>query len=178
MDKLEKVELIREKCEVSYADATAALDHANGDVLDAIIWLEEQGKTKRTTAQASTAPSSHENSMSKEMAQAQAAYRKSTESMWSSLTKLLKKSLKYKFIATRHGEVLLRIPVLLPIVGVFLWGATIWLLIIGLFFDIRYRIEGIHSVTIEVNEAMDQAAAIASNLKDKIKEDTEDSTSA
>ena len=119
MDKLEKVELIREKCEVSYADATAALDHANGDVLDAIIWLEEQGKTKRTTAQASTAPSSHENSMSKEMAQAQAAYRKSTESMWSSLTKLLKKSLKYKFIATRHGEVLLRIPVLLPIVGVF-----------------------------------------------------------
>lgn len=44
MEKLEKVELIREKCGVSYEDAKAALDACGDDTLDAIIWLEKQGK--------------------------------------------------------------------------------------------------------------------------------------
>ena len=46
MDDLEKVETIRTKCNVSYTDAKAALDAADGNVLDAIIWLESQGKTQ------------------------------------------------------------------------------------------------------------------------------------
>ena len=50
MDDLEKVETIRTKCSVSYTDAKAALDAANGNVLDAIIWLESQGKTPTTSA--------------------------------------------------------------------------------------------------------------------------------
>ena len=37
MDDLEKVETIRTKCNVSYTDAKAALDAADGNVLDAII---------------------------------------------------------------------------------------------------------------------------------------------
>ena len=41
MDDLEKVETIRTKCNVSYTDAKAALDAADGNVLDAIIWLDQ-----------------------------------------------------------------------------------------------------------------------------------------
>ena len=54
MDDLEKVETIRTKCNVSYTDAKAALDAADGNVLDAIIWLESQGKTQTTSAHAAT----------------------------------------------------------------------------------------------------------------------------
>ena len=54
MDDLEKVETIRTKCNVSYTDAKAALDAADGNVLDAIIWLESQGKTQTTSAHATT----------------------------------------------------------------------------------------------------------------------------
>ena len=36
MDDLEKVETIRTKCNVSYTDAKAALDAADGNVLDAL----------------------------------------------------------------------------------------------------------------------------------------------
>lgn len=50
MDDLEKVETIRTKCNVNYTDAKAALDAADGNVLDAIIWLESQGKTQTTSA--------------------------------------------------------------------------------------------------------------------------------
>ncbi len=34
-----------EKCGVSYEDAKAALDACDDNVLDAIIWLEKQGKS-------------------------------------------------------------------------------------------------------------------------------------
>lgn len=54
MDDLEKVETIRTKCNVSYTDAKAALDAAGSNVLDAIIWLESQGKTQTTSAHAAT----------------------------------------------------------------------------------------------------------------------------
>ncbi len=39
MEKLEKVELIREKCGVSYEDAKAALDACGDDTLDARPFL-------------------------------------------------------------------------------------------------------------------------------------------
>ena len=55
MDDLEKVETIRTKCNVSYTDAKAALDAADGNVLDAIIWLESQGKTQATSPMRSRA---------------------------------------------------------------------------------------------------------------------------
>ena len=46
MDQLEKVEKIREKTGVTYEEAKAALDAAGGDVLDALVYLESQGKIK------------------------------------------------------------------------------------------------------------------------------------
>ena len=45
MDNFEKVEKLVEKAGVSYADAKRALEQANGDLLDAMIILEQDGKT-------------------------------------------------------------------------------------------------------------------------------------
>jgi len=44
MTDLEKVEKLREKADVSFAEAKDALDKSGGDVLDALIYLEAQGK--------------------------------------------------------------------------------------------------------------------------------------
>lgn len=78
MDDLEKVETIRTKCNVSYTDAKAALDAADGNVLDAIIWLESQGKTQTTSAHAAT-EAAPVDEPSAEMVAAQVAYEKSSE---------------------------------------------------------------------------------------------------
>ena len=40
MEELEKVELVREKCDVSYEEAREALKASDYDVLDAIVQLE------------------------------------------------------------------------------------------------------------------------------------------
>ena len=103
------------------------------NVLDAIIWLESQGKTQTTSAHAAT-ESAPADEPSAEMAAAQAAYEKSSEktdfskkmdSVWEYLKKLFRLSLDTKFIATRRDAIILNIPILIPIVALFAWGATI-----------------------------------------------------
>ena len=46
MTNFEKVEKLVQKANVSYEEAKAALDKADGDLLDAVILLEKEGKTQ------------------------------------------------------------------------------------------------------------------------------------
>ncbi len=43
MVTLEQVEKLRERADVSYDEAKAALEEANGDLLEALITLEKKG---------------------------------------------------------------------------------------------------------------------------------------
>ena len=45
---LEMVERLKEKANVSYAQAKAALEYSGGNLLDALIYLEEKGAIPRT----------------------------------------------------------------------------------------------------------------------------------
>ena len=45
---LEKVDLIRERTGVSYTEAKEALEAGNGDVVDALIYIENKKKSKST----------------------------------------------------------------------------------------------------------------------------------
>ena len=51
---LEQVEKLRAHANVSYEDARAALEATGGDMLEAIIRLEKEGKTRSHTASHST----------------------------------------------------------------------------------------------------------------------------
>ena len=54
MDNFEKVEKLREKANVSFEEAKAALEESNWDLLDAMIVLEKQGKTEARKEKFST----------------------------------------------------------------------------------------------------------------------------
>ena len=45
---LEMVERLKEKADVSYAQAKEALEYSGGNLLDALIYLEEKGAIPRT----------------------------------------------------------------------------------------------------------------------------------
>ena len=136
MDDLEKVETIRTKCNVSYTDAKAALDAADGNVL------------------------SEKTDFSKKM-----------DSVWEYLKKLFRLSLDTKFIATRRDAIILNIPILIPIIALFAWGATIWLMLIGLFFGMRYRIDSDGDVPGSINNLMNHAADAADDIKQNLNDD-------
>ena len=46
MDRLEQIERLRERANVSYDEAKQAYEAADGDLLEAMIILERQGKVK------------------------------------------------------------------------------------------------------------------------------------
>ncbi len=173
MEKLEKVELVREKTGVSYQDARDALEACDYDVLDAIIWLEGKGKADTTTATYETSSTTTQTT-SFEMREAQEEYQRTSKKTrvgeaWGSFCReakrILRASLEMTFVAEHKGDRVIALPLLLLIIGLFAWGASLWLLIVGLFFGLRYHIEGISSVTIDVNDAMDKAADAAESIK-------------
>ncbi len=173
MDKLEKIEIIREKCGVSYEEARDALDANNGDVLDAIVALEREGKVKAPHSASYSTYSDSSGSVSPEMVLAQSEYRENSKKnpfseVWEKFVKAVKQlfnsSLKMTFEVNRKGEHLFDVPFIVLIIGLFIWGATIWLLLLGLFFGFRYHIKGASPITIDVNNIMDKAADVAEDL--------------
>lgn len=83
--------------------------------------------------------------------------------------RLVNAGLKMTFVAERYGERVCELPVLLVIIGLLIWGAALWLMIIGMFFGFRYRIEGASAVTFDVNAVMDKAADVADDIKRDLK---------
>lgn len=173
MEKLEKVELVREKAGVTYQEARTALEACGYDVLDAIVTLEREGKAAARTATYATGGHAA-GTVSPEMAEAQQAYEEQSRKMrweqrWDSVkgqvARIVKGGLTMSFVAERNGERLASVPLLILVLGLFAWGASLWLLIIGLFFGFRYRIEGASPLTIDVNDAMDKAADVAEGIR-------------
>lgn len=179
MEKLEKVELVREKCGVSYEEARDALEACGYDVLDAIVRLEREGKA-RTQTTTFTTSSEQPTRVSPEMEQAQSEYaeqtRKTRFGEWwgrfcEQVKHVLRAGIDMTFVAERHGQRSISIPVLFLVIGLLAWGATFWLLIIGLFFGFRYRIEGASAFTIDVNDAMDKVADVATSIRDDFRDE-------
>lgn len=180
MSKMDQVEQIREKTGVSYEEAKDALEAADGDVLDAIIALEREGKVKSAATASTSTSVPADDAASVEMQKAQAAYEESTskgsfkkdlDNLWVWLKNALDKSMEIKLIGTRHGEVVFTLPLIVLVLGLIFWGATLWLLIIGLFFGFRYEFEGVKKtkVEVDVNDIMDKAADKVDDIKEDFK---------
>ena len=174
MEKLEKVELVREKCGVSYEEARNALEACDYDVLDAIVMLEREGKAHVQTASFQTNAST-QGPVSPEMERAQSDYREQSrrtkfgetwQGFCAHIRRFARATIDMTFVAERNGERVIAVPVIVLIIGLLAWGATIWLLLIGLFFGFRYHIEGASPLTIDVNDAMDKAADVADGIRE------------
>lgn len=174
MENLEKVEKIREKCGVTYEDAKNALEACNYDMLDAIVYLEKQGKVK-SPEQPSYPVSNVSNQQNYNSGNSQersngngASFSDCVDGIFNCLGKLVKAGCQCHFRVDHEGKRVLSMPVLvfvilliisLPITGV--------LLIIGLFCDFHYHFDGVSSV--DLNDVCDKASNAASNIKNDVK---------
>lgn len=171
-EKLAKVELVRDKTGVSYADARSALEQADYDVLDAVIWLEEHGKTPRQSARYATSSATAE--PEPEMVEAQIIYERDTRrsriedkinAFFTWLQGVMRKSLEIKLAVYRHGVRRFTIPLLVVILLLLAFWITLPLLVISLFFGFSYRFEGISKVTVDLNDLSQKASDGADYLK-------------
>lgn len=132
MEKIELVEQVREKTGVSYGEAKEALDKNGDDLLEAIVWLEDQGLSPTHSARSSVGGGPSASGLSSEMRAAQSAYERASETSRRaaadvfgrarrSIAGFFRHNLRVKLVARRNGEVFLALPRLVVVVGLALW---------------------------------------------------------
>ncbi|MDP4109658.1 MAG: DUF4342 domain-containing protein [Bacillota bacterium] len=176
MATLDQVEKLRERANVGYDEARSALDATNGDILEALIYLEKQGKV---TPPAGGGYYSSEGKTESDKGPEQKSEKKCEsggESFKDALKrfgrffgKLIHKGNVNNFEVLKGQESRISIPVtVLALLLLFAFWITVPLLVIGLFFGFRYHFQGPDLGIKPVNNAMDSAASAAESIKNSI----------
>lgn len=133
MERIELVELVREKAGVGYTDAKEALDASGDDLLDALVWLEAQGRSQTRSAYVTTgAPAGGAGGISGEMYTAQSDYARSSQSglrviarliggVRDAIARAVRRGMDTKVVSRRGGERPLTLPLLGTVLGMMDW---------------------------------------------------------
>ena len=175
MTEIEKVEKLREKADVSYTEAKEALDASGDDLLDAIIYLEKQGKSVAPVGGGfySGAGESGDERQRRSDTGSAANTAGNGESFGDMLKRfgrfclmLLRKGNSNFLEAGKSGRLMFSCPVTIVVAFViFFFWITIPLFIISLFFGWRYRFRGADLGRDSVNRVMDSASEIVEDVK-------------
>ncbi len=176
MITLEQVDKLREKADVSYDEAKAALEAANGDILEALINLEKQGKVVPPEGGGYySSTGSKADSKGKSQRTSEHNYSESFGDLLRKFgrfcAKIVHKGNINSLEVLKDGEVKTSFSItVLVLLAACLFWVTIPLLIIGLFLGYRYRFQGPDLGRDSVNNAMDSAADVAESLKKSVSE--------
>ena len=170
MDKLEKVEKLRERANVSYEEAKAALEANDWDLLDAMVALEKSGKTDSpgqeqysTSYDQQTEYISVKSTVEEQQKKEQPRFGRSLGEAMQSFFRICREN---AFCIRRHGDLMLRIPLFAAVIIILLtWRFTIPMILISLLFSFRYSIEGADELR-EVNSFMESAGEAAESLRE------------
>lgn len=171
---LEQVERLREKADVSYAKAKEALLYSGGNLLDALIYLEERGEIPRPegayySTRGQTPPMPEE----PEEPEPQPAEGKEKKDRRSGLLQRLRYVLLDNELEIwRKDRPITALPVLILILLLIAaYYIVIPLLILSLFFGFRYRFSGPDLEREEINNVMGSVADTAADLGRQVMEE-------
>ncbi len=165
MDTFEKVEKLREKANVTFEEAKAALDEANGDLLDAMILLEKQGKAETRAESFSTKKEATDlivvdQPESRDEKKRGNAFTDKLKALWH-------KSCENYFVIEKDEEPIVNIPIwAFILILIFTWHVTLILMVIALFFGCKYSFQGPDKMKMANN-----VCEKASEAADKVKEE-------
>lgn len=180
MVTLEQVEKLREYADISYDEAKVALENADGDILQALIDLERQGKVKppqgggkyrsEGSAIVSTSQPEYEESARSQSSQAgeKSAFSRNMRKLLLWMGDVLHKGNVNAFAVMKEHETIMKLPItVLVLLLIFAFWIILPLIIVGLFFGFRYLLIGPDIKSSTVNDAMNNVA----NAADEIKKD-------
>ncbi|MBR4575131.1 MAG: DUF4342 domain-containing protein [Lachnospiraceae bacterium] len=163
MDNFEKVEKLREKANVSFEEAKAALEEANGDLLDAMILLEKQGKAEEKKETYST---KDDNTDLLVVDQPEKKERKRGNAFTDKLKVLWHKSCENSFVVEHKDEVIVNIPIWVFILILILtWHVTLIAMIVALFLGCRYSFKGVDEMK-AANDVCEKVSEAAEKVKE------------
>ena len=176
---LEQVERLREKANVSYGQAKAALEYSGGNLLDALIYLEERGVIPRpedayysTKSESPTPPQELPVLQAEPEGSAKKHKKRNRRGLRHLLRWLRRILLDNELEIWRKGQPITAVPMLILLILVFcLPWVTLPLLILGLFLGFRYQIAGPDLENDTLNGMMDSAASTASDVGRQVRDE-------
>ena len=168
MTQFEMVEKLCEKANVTYEEAKAALEAANWDLLDAIVFLEQEGKVKKSTSHHST----QSEPIEEEEAPKTVPLRVQIRKLWQLFLKLLRIGNVNHLVVSHNGKQVFSLPV--TVVAILLICSCMGVLVaiaISLFFGVRYSFKGEHLGKESVNNVMQKATDVAEQVKESIEDE-------
>jgi hypothetical protein len=168
----DSVEKLRERANVSYEDARAALEASNGDLLEALILLEKQGKVAPPAGGGSyssrRAPEPQRTGGGPGPEKPGYSFSELLNRFFSWCGRLLHAGNTNQFEVFHKGRRIIGMPVtLLVLMLLFACWVTLPLLVVGLFLSCRYAFSG---GAVNVNDVMDSAANAAEGIKSEIRQ--------
>ena len=179
MEMLEKVERLREKADVTYEEAKEALEQTGGDLLDAMVLLERRGKVKKP-AQSTFSTEYEEQAEYIKVKDTVEEQEKSAPSFGRTIGRLFRGFIRFirqtTFLVTREEEVIFTMPTLVfALLLFFLWEVLAPVMVIALFFGIRYSFEGEEEAE-KANSILNKAGDFAQDVRSEFtKNDNEGS---
>ena len=174
MDNFEKVEKLREKANVTYEEAKRALENSDWDILEAMIYLEQSGKVhgpehssfstqfEKKTVDMDTEPEDKE------------TFGDAIKRFCSWCIRWINKGNNNSFCVEQDNHEIFRVPITLLVVLLFFaFWVVLPLMVIGLFFDMRYHFSGPDIASVDINKAMDNVADAAESIKNEFQGTTD-----
>lgn len=170
MDQFEKVEKLRQRANVTYEEAKEALTACEWDLLDAMVYLEKQGKVKGPS-QSTFSTSYEEQEQFESVKDKVNGQKESSEEFIQKLGRLFKKGFQKSkdnyFCVRRKGEDIFKVPVwVFILVLLCTWHVTLLIMIIALFFECEYSFCGKDDLK-SANKVMEKASKFANKVKDE-----------
>ena len=168
MEMIEKVERLREKANVSYEEAKEALEQSGGDLLDAIVLLERQGKVKGP-AQSTFSTDYEEQTEYIKVRDKVEEQEKSAPSFGRSIGRMIRGFIGFirntTFIVTKGEDAIFTMPtIVFALLLFFFWEILAPVMVTALFFGIRYSFEGEEEAE-KANSILNKAGDFAQDVR-------------
>lgn len=149
--KIEQVDLLKKRANISYKEAKEALEKFNGDIVEALSYFEEQNKIKSDISTTSS-------------------------TFFKKVKNLIVKSNKIRFIISNNNKTLINIPVSIAIIvtmiGIhFVIPAIILALIVGC----KMKFEKENGEGYDINNKIDKVSNCVNNFTNKISDEIKNS---
>jgi hypothetical protein len=177
MATLEMVDKLKQRAGVTYDEAKAALDACGDDLLEAIIYLERQGKIPPpvgggyySTQHANLTVHPGGNGSYAGAPPRGDSFGDMMRRFGAWIKKVIHKGNTNHFEVWHQNALSVTVPVtVLALLLVFCFWITLPLMVVGLFFGCTYRFRGPELEDCTVNSVMDSAAKAADGIKSEVK---------
>ncbi|WP_283721299.1 ubiquitin [Clostridium perfringens] len=176
MEKLKLVDKLKNKANISYEEAKDALEKSNWDMLEAMLYLEAQGKVQKPSlsifytneSKESYNENGEEVNLKEDTNENNFENKNGFEGVFEAICKAIDTCNNIFIEIIRNSRVILKIPFTVLIVLLFFaFWIVIPLMIIGLFFNMEFLVSSKKIDVDKINKVFKETSKVVKDVKDK-----------